>query len=331
MKAFVVERYGDKTAPHAGEIPDPPVGTEDVLLQVRAAGVNPLDYKLRDGEFKAILPYRMPFALGNDMAGVVVEVGEAVTRLAVGEEVYARSGKDRIGTFAEPIALHQDGVAFEPAPPTMEEAASLPLVAPTAWQALVERAQVQPGQKVLVQAGSGGVGTIAIQLAKQPGATVATSTSKTNIDLVKSLGADIVVDYRQQAFETFLHDYDLVLDALGGKNVEKSLQVVRPGGKVIGIAGPPDADFAREPGANPVIRPATSTPSFRARRRARQRNVTYAFLFMRAGGDQLREIATLVDAAKIRPVVDRVFPFDSTPQALAYSEGGRRPARSSSG
>ncbi|MFG2961181.1 NADP-dependent oxidoreductase [Streptomyces sp. NPDC048291] len=326
MKAFVVERYGDKTAPHASEVPDPHVGAEDVLVQVHAASVNPLDYKIRDGEFKAILPYRVPFVLGNDMAGVVVEVGEAVTRFQVGDEVYARPGKDRIGTFAEFIALHQDDVAFKPATLTMEEAASLPLVALTAWQALVERAQVQPGQKVLVHAGSGGVGTIAIQLAKQLGATVATTTSKANIGLVKSLGADIVVDYRQQAFETFLHDYDLVLDPLGGKHVEKSLQVVRPGGEVIGIAGPPDADFARELGANPVIRLAMSALSLRTRRRARRRNVTYSFLFMRASGDQLREIATLVDAGKIRPVVDRVFPFESTPQALAYSEDRRAKA-----
>ncbi|MFJ1967142.1 NADP-dependent oxidoreductase [Streptomyces sp. NPDC087903] len=326
MKAFVVERYGDKSGLRAGEMPDPQVGADDVLVRVHAASVNPLDYKTRDGEFKAILPYRVPFILGNDLSGVVIRVGEAVRRFAVGDEVYARPAKDRIGTFAEFIALHQDDVAVKPASLTMEKAASLPLVALTSWQALVERADVQPGQKVLIHAGSGGVGTIAIQLAKQLGATVATTTSTANVDLVKSLGADVVVDYKKQDFETVLHDYDVVLDPLGGKTLEKSLQVLRPGGKVISIAGPPDPDFARELGANPVIKLAISALSFRIRRRARRRHVTYSFLFMSSSGDQLRELATLVDAGRIRPVVDRVFPFESTPEALDYAEEGRAKA-----
>ena len=177
MRAFRVERYGSKEGLRAGEVPDPRVGAHDVLVKVLAASVNPLDFKTRDGEFKAILPYKVPFILGNDLAGVVVEVGEAVKGFAVGDEVYARPAKDRIGTFAELIAMHQDDVALKPATLTMEEAASLPLVALTAWQALVERANVRPGQKVLVHAGSGGVGTITIQLAKHLGASVATTTA----------------------------------------------------------------------------------------------------------------------------------------------------------
>jgi NADPH:quinone reductase-like Zn-dependent oxidoreductase len=272
---------------------------------------------------KTILPYRVPFVLGNDLAGVVVEVGAAVTRFAVGDEVYARPDKDRIGTFAELIAVHQDDVAIKPTTLTMEEAASLPLVALTAWQALVERADVQPGQKVLIHAGSGGVGTIAIQLAKHLGASVATTTSTANIGLAKALGADVVVDYKKQAFETVLHDYDVVLDPLGGETLEKSLQVLKPGGKVIGIAGPPDAAFARELGTNPILRLAMSALSFRTRRRARRHHVTYSFLFMKASGDQLRELTPLIDDGKIRPVVDRVFPFESTREALEYVERGR--------
>ncbi|MEU4330582.1 NADP-dependent oxidoreductase [Nonomuraea dietziae] len=323
MRAFLVERYGGEAGVRAGDVPDPRVGADDVLIRIHAASVNPLDLKTRDGEFKAILPYRVPFILGNDLAGVVVGVGAAVSRFAVGDEVYARPGKDRIGTFADLIAVHQDDVAIKPATLTMAEAASLPLVALTSWQALVERAHLRPGQKVLIHAGSGGVGTIAIQLARHLGVTVATTTSTANVDLVKSLGADIIVDYTKQAFETVLHDYDVVLDPLGGQNLTKSLRVLKPGGKLISIAGPPDAAFAREIGANPIIRLAMSALSFRIRRRARHHRVTYSFLFMKASGDQLRELTSLIDAGAIRPVVDRVFPFTETRQALAYVEAGR--------
>ncbi len=326
MKAFVVERYGDADTLRAGDMPDPQMGDGDVLVRIRAASVNPLDLKTRDGNLKAILPYRMPFVLGNDLAGEVVAVGANVTRFAIGAEVYARPDKNRIGTFAELIAVRQDDVATKPATLTMEEAASIPLVGLTAWQALVERANLQPGQKVLIHAGSGGVGTIAIQLAKHLGATVATTTSTANIDLVKGLGADVVLDYKKQAFETVLHDYDVVLDTLGGATLEKSLQVLKPGGKIISIAGPPDPAFAKELGGNPIIRLAMAALSFRTRQRARRHHVTYSFLFMKASGDQLREVTALIDAGTIRPVVDRVFAFESTREALAYVEQGRAKA-----
>ncbi|MEU1425106.1 NADP-dependent oxidoreductase [Kitasatospora sp. NPDC005751] len=326
MKAFLIERYGDTAGPHAGEMPDPRVGAGDVLVRIHAASVNPLDIKLRDGAFKAILPYRLPLVLGNDLAGVVVQVGSSVTRFTVGDEVYARPDKDRIGTFAELIAVHQDDLAPKPAALTMAEAASLPLVALTAWQALVERAHVRPGQKVLVHAGAGGVGTIAVQLAKHLGAQVATTVSTAKADLVKELGADIVVDYRKQDFASVLDDYDVVLDTLGGETLEKSLRVLKPGGTVISVAGPPDAAFARELGANAALRLVMNALSFRTRRRARRRGVTYSFLFMKAGGDQLRELTALIDAGKIRPVVDRVFPFDRTGEAMEYVEKGRAKA-----
>ncbi|WP_200211044.1 NADP-dependent oxidoreductase [Micromonospora coerulea] len=326
MKAFVVERYGDASAVRAGDVPDPQVGDQDVLVRIHAASVNPLDLRTRNGDFKVILPYRVPFVLGNDLAGVVVAAGAGVTRFTVGDEVYARPDKDRIGAFAELIAIQQDDVATKPTTLTMEEAASIPLVGLTAWQALVERANVQAGQKVLIHAGSGGVGTIAIQLAKHLGASVATTASTSKVDLVKDLGADVVVDYKKQAFETVLHDYDVVLDTLGGETLDKSLQVLKPGGKVISIAGPPDPTFAKELGANPLVRLVMTALSFRTRQRARRRHVTYSFLFMRASGDQLREVTSLIEAGTIRPVVDRVFPFESTREALAYVEEGRAKA-----
>lgn len=207
----------------------------------------------------------------------------------------------------------------------MEEAASLPLVALTAWQALVEQANVQPGQKVLIHAGAGGVGSIAIQLAKYLGATVATTVSGSNADFVRDLGADIVIDYRNQDFGKLLTGYDLVLDSLGGENLEKSFRVLKPGGKAIGISGPPDPAFARKAGLNTVLRLAITMLSSKVRRQARKLGVSYEFLFMRASGDQLRRISALVDDGVLRPAVGKVFDFDHTPQALeSLAKGGTR-------
>src|SRR2546429_9340821 len=211
MKAFVVDRYGkDGNTLRAGDVPEPTVVEHDVLVQVHAAGVNALDSKIRAGEFKLFLPYRPPFVLGNDVAGVVTRVGARVREFKPGDEVYARPDKDRIGTFAEFIAMNEDAVAIKPKALTMEEAASIPLVGLTAWQVLIERANLKKGQKVLIHAGSGGVGTFAIQLAKHLGAVVATTTSTANLDWVKAHGADIVIDYRKDDFATILRDYDVV-------------------------------------------------------------------------------------------------------------------------
>ncbi len=244
MRAFVVKKYNGPL--QEADVPEPSVGERDVLVQVQAAGLNMLDEKIRAGEFKQILPYKLPVILGNDLAGTVIQVGSRVGGFAPGDQVYARVDQDRIGTFAERIAVAEADLALKPASISMEEAGALPLVALTAWQALVERGQVQPGQKVLIQAGAGGVGSIAIQLAKHLGARVATTASGANADFVRKLGADTVIDYRTQDFELLLTGYDLVLDSLGGKNLEKSLRVLKRGGTAIGIGGPPDPAFARE-------------------------------------------------------------------------------------
>ena len=216
MKAFVLDRYAKKGVLRRAEVPAPSLGDDEVLVEVHAAGVNPLDAKIRDGEFKLILPYKMPLILGHDVAGVVVRVGPRVRQFKPGDEVYARADDFHIGTFAELIAVKESSLAFKPRSLTMEEAASIPLVALTAWQALVEKAQVRKGQKVFIQAGSGGLGSIAIQLAKHLGATVATTASAGNAALVQSLGADVVIDYRQQDFEDVLRDYDMVLHSQDG-------------------------------------------------------------------------------------------------------------------
>ena len=323
MKAFIVDRYGKKGSRRMGEMPDPQLQEDDVLVQVHAAGVNPLDSKIAHGEFKLILPYRLPLILGNDFAGVVVRVGSRVRRFEPGDEVYARPDADRIGAFAQFIAIREDSLAIKPKDLTMEEAASIPLVGLTAWQALIEKANLKQGQKVLIHAGSGGVGTFAIQLAKHVGAIVATTTSAANLDWVKALGADIVIDYTKDDFATILRDYDVVLNSLGGDVLEKSLQVLGPGGKLISISGPPDPDFARELGSPWILRQVMRLLSYRIRKKAKRYGVSYSFLFMKASGDQLREIGRLIDSRVIRAVVDRVFPFESTDEALAYVESGR--------
>ena len=323
MKAFILDRYEKNAHLRLGEMPEPRVGDNDVLVEVHAASVNPLDSKIRDGAFKAILPYRLPLILGNDVAGVVVRTGAKVRRFKPGDEVYARPAKDRIGTFAEYIVMDEADMALKPRNLSMEEAASIPLVALTAWQALVEIGKLKKGQKVLVHAGSGGVGTIAIQLAKHLGATVATTTSSANINLVTSLGADIVIDYKQDDFEKLLSGYDVVLNSLGKDTLAKSVRVLNPGGKLLSISGPPDAKFARANGANWLLQQLMRLLSFSIRTKARRQGASYAFLFMRANGEQLASITALIEANAIRPVIDRVFAFEQTNEALAYVETGR--------
>jgi len=323
MKAFVLERHGKKRALRLADMPDPVLRDDEALVQVHAASVNPLDCKIRDGEFKLILPYRPPLILGHDVAGVVVKVGPGVRQFKPGDEVYARPDDFRIGSFAEFVPVKEASLALKPKGLTMEEAASIPLVGLTAWQALVERAALKKGQKVFIQAGSGGVGTFAIQLAKHLGATVATTTSAANVALVKSLGADVVIDYKTQDFEKFLHDYDVVLNSQDGKALDKSLRVLKGGGKLISISGPPDPEFGKEIAAPGFVRLVMRLLSSGIRRKAKSRGVEFSFLFMKANGGQLREITRLFDAGVMRPVVDRVFPFESINEAMAYVEAGR--------
>jgi alcohol dehydrogenase len=323
MKAFILDRYGSADHVRAGDVPDPELREDDILIQIHAAGVNQLDSKIRNGEFKRILPYRLPLILGHDVAGVVVRVGSRVRRFKPGDEVYARPADGRIGAFAEFIAIAEEDVAIKPKALSMAEAASIPLVGLTAWQALVERANLRKGQKVLIHAGSGGVGTFAIQLAKHLGATVATTTSTANVALVRSLGADIVIDYKKEDFAQVLQDYDVVLNSLDKVTLEKSLRVLKPGGQLISISGPPDAAFARSIGASWALRVIMGFLSYGIRAKAKRRQVHYSFLFMRANGDQLTEITSLIDSGIIRPVVDRVFPFASTKEAMTYVEAGR--------
>ena len=323
MKAFVLDRYAKKGALRLADMPEPTLGDDELLVEVHAAGVNLLDSKIKSGEFKLILPYRLPTALGHDVAGVVLKVGARVRQFKPGDEVYSRPDDFRIGAFAERIAIREASLALKPKNLTMEEAASIPLVGLTAWQALVERAGLKRGQKAFIQAGSGGVGTFAIQLAKQLGATVATTASGANTELVKRLGADIVIDYRKQDFEQELQGFDVVLHSQDAAALAKSLRVLKPGGRLISISGPPDPAFARDIRAPWFVGLVARLLRAGVRRQAARRELGYEFLFMSASGAQLQRITALVEAGAIRPVVDRVFPFAQTNEAMAYVETGR--------
>lgn len=323
MKAFAIKKYGKKDSIQLADLPVPIVKDNEVLVEVYTSGLNLLDSKIKAGEFKLFLPYKFPLILGHDVAGIITQIGKNVKQFKVGDQVYARPADFHIGTFAEYISLNENDVAFKPNNTTMEEAASIPLVALTAWQALVEIAGLKKGQKVFIQAGSGGVGTIAIQLAKHLGATVATTASEKSFEMLKKLGADVLIDYKKEDFETVLKDYDVVLNSQDTKTLEKSLRILKPGGKAISISGPPTPDFARSIKASWFVRLIISIISFGIRKKAKKLGVDYSFLFMRSNGKQLQEITKLIEKGVIVPVVDKVFPFVKTNEALVYVESGR--------
>ncbi|WP_089603599.1 NADP-dependent oxidoreductase [Acinetobacter piscicola] len=321
MKAAYINRYGNIDDVQLDEQSKPLITENDVLVKIHAASINPLDLRVLEGEFKAILPVKFPFILGNDFAGTVVQVGVNVKHFKTGDEVYAKT--DQNGAFAEYTVVQQSSLALKPQNISMELAASLPLVSLTAWQALVEIAKVQAGQKVLIHAGSGGVGSIAIQLAKHLGATVATTTSGKNAQWVKTLGADIIIDYKTTDFEQELKDYDVVLDTQGGKTLEKSLNVLKRGGRIISISGPPDREFAEAIHANWLLKCIIPLLSWSIRNKAKKRGITYSFLFMQPNGQQLSEISKLVESGKINPIVDKTYTFPEIKDAFQYVNTGR--------
>ncbi|WEG13430.1 NADP-dependent oxidoreductase [Pullulanibacillus sp. KACC 23026] len=322
MKAMIIEKYG-KVPLKLADMPIPPIGEKDVLVEIVAASINPVDFKIRDGKVKMLTKYHMPLIMGNDFSGVVKQVGKGVKKFKVGDELYGRASKGRIGTFAEYIAIDEEAVALKPKNLSFEEAASIPLVGLTSYQALHDVLQLSPGEKVLIQAGSGGIGTFAIQLAKAMGVYVATTTSKAGYELVKSLGADQIIDYKKEPFDEMLHNYDGVYDTIGGETLEKAFKIVKPGGQVVSISGLPNARFGMEYGSG-----FFKTNLFRLITRhltklEKQYNVTYTFLFMKPSGEQLEIITELIESGKIKPVIDRIYPFEEAQKALDYSEAGR--------
>lgn len=323
MKAFGINKYGKKEKLQLFTAAKPIIKETEILVEIHAAALNLLDSKIKNGEFKLLLPYKMPLILGHDLAGVVVETGRKVTKFKAGDLVYARAADFSIGTFAEFIALDQADAALKPKNISMEQAASIPLVGLTVWQAFFEKAHLKKGQKVFIQAGSGGVGTFAIQLAKHLGLKTAATTSSKNSELVKSLGADVIIDYKTQNFENILKDYDYVLNSQDDKTLQKSISILKSRGQLISISGPPTPQSAKELGLSWLMKFVFGFISGKIRRKAKQHNVDYSFLFMKANGAQLEEITKLIQDGIIKPIVDKVYPFEQAQEALEYVESGR--------
>lgn len=322
MKAMIIDRYG-KVPMRMAEVPTPEIKEYEVLAEIHAASINPIDFKIRDGKVKMLLKYEMPLILGNDFAGVITKVGSKVTRFKVGDEIYARPRKNKIGTFAEYIAIHEDDIALKPKNLSFEEAASIPLVGLTSYQALHDIMQLQKGQKILIHAGSGGVGTFAIQLAKIMGATVTTTASEAGANLVTSLGADEIINYKTEKFEDILKNYDAVFDTIGGATLEKSFNIIKSRGNIVSVSGMPNARFGKEFASGFFKTLLFSLASKKLTALEKKHNAQYSFLFMKPSGDQLRTIANYIEAGKIKPVIDRVFPFEDAQKAMEYSESGR--------
>src|SRR5574343_1640072 len=310
MKALTFKRYGKSPGIGLADAPRPTPKADELLVEVPAVGLNPIDTMIARGTFKPVLKLDLPATLGSDLAGVVVEVGSRVTGFKPGDAVFANIFDLGIGSLAEFTVVPESAAALKPANLDFVQAASIPMVGLTSWQALKERLDLRAGQKVFIPAGSGGIGTFAIQLAKHLGAIVGRNTSTGNVDLVRSLGADEVIDYKKQAFENVLHSYDAVLGTLRGDEIEKSLGILKPGGTIVSLVGPLDAAFARARRLNFVLKFVFGLMSRKIMYLAKKRDVAYAFLFVRPEGTQLTEIGTLLEAGKIKPVIDKVFPFD---------------------
>ncbi|CAI1494804.1 Zinc-type alcohol dehydrogenase-like protein SA1988 [Serratia quinivorans] len=322
MKAFTFKRYGKSPELGFDNVDYPSLKANEVLVKVYAVGLNPIDNMIPTGIFKPVLHFKLPAILGSDLSGVVIAVGSRVTRFAPGDEIYASIFDTGTGSLAEFAVVPESAAAIKPANLDFVQAASLPMVSLTSWQALTERVRLRPGQKVFIPAGSGGIGTFAIQLAKQLGATVGTTTSAGNIEWVRRLGADEVVDYKKEEFEKVLVGYDVVLGTLRGDTIEKSTQILKPGGNIVSLIGPLDVKFARARGLNFFLTFIFRLMSRNIMRLSKKRGLTYTFLFVRPEGSQLSQIGKLVETEQIKPVIDKVFPFAQTKEALAYLAQG---------
>lgn len=320
MRAMVIEKYG-KYPLQLADIPKPAVDDHEVLVEIHAASVNPLDLLVRDGKLRVLLKYDMPHVLGYDFSGVVIQAGRKVTRFKVGDEVFGRPSKG--GAFAEFISVNEDDIAIKPRNLTFEEAASIPLVGLTSYQVLHEKLKLKAGQKVLIQAGSGGVGTFAIQLAKVMGLYVATTTSEAGAQLVESLGADRIINYKTEQFDTLLQGYDAVFDTKGGETLEKAFKIVKEQGQIVSVVGPPNARFGKEERVGFVKTNVLRLVARKITKLEKKYKVKYSFLFMKPSGRQLEILSEWIESEKIKPVIDRVFPFEDTQKAMEYSESGR--------
>ena len=296
MKAAIIKDYGQQV--EISEVPKPELREDSVMIEVHAASINPIDNIVRAGYMKDMMPITFPYIMGYDVSGVVTEVGEKVSKFKIGDEVYARPNQLDAGSIAEYNVVKEDELALKPLKMSHEEAASIPLAGLTALQALTTKGHLKEGQKVLIHAGSGGVGTLAIQIAKHLGAEVAATTSSANVEMVKNLGADVVIDYKTQKFDEVLSDYDLVLDAMGGEIMNNSFKILKKGGSLISIKGQDTEDLAKK------------------------YEVNFEVFFMWPSGEMLSYLGQLIDDEKLKPVVDRSYSFEEVQEAYDYLQGG---------
>lgn len=323
MRAVILKSYGDEVPDFVSDWPEPSDPVEgDVQIRVKAASINPIDWKIMAGKMKPLLPLKPPFVLGSDGSGIIEKVGSGVSDFAPGDEVYFRTGKDRMGTFAEKMNIRADEVAKKPASLKFEEAASIPLVALTSYQAFFEKADLQPGQKVLIHAGSGGVGTAAIQIAKEKGAEVTTTAGPSGIDLVKRMGADHIINYRETDFSATTDRFDLVFDTMGGDTLRKSFLVTKPGGYVVSIASLPTPDIAKQYGKGPLLQFMLYMANGSIRKWARKSGANYRYLLMHASGEQLQTIGKLIENGNLKPVLDSVYPIEQAAEAFKKQKAG---------
>jgi NADPH:quinone reductase-like Zn-dependent oxidoreductase len=324
MRAFVFKEYGGPAVTELGEVSEPSARAGELLVRVHAVGLNPVDFKTRAGKLKMIRKYALPQIMGNELSGVVMKVGEGVTKFKEGDRIFARVDKDVLGALAEVARVHEDHAAHAPSSIDLETAAAVPLAGLTALQALRDELHVKKGDKVFISGGAGGVGTFAIQLAKWLGATVATTASPKGDALVRRLGADIAIDYTKAKFEDELHDYDAAFDLIGADTLARCFQIVKKGGHVLSINGMPEPTTAKKDLERGLgLQLLFFIASFGTRMRGFSRGVSYRYLFMSPNGAELAELAALIDEKKLEVVVDRVFPFAETREAFAYLEAGR--------
>ena len=324
MRGYVLNRYGGATAMELREVPRPVAGVGELLIRVHAAGLNPVDYKMRDGKMRVIARPELPRVAGSELAGVVEAVGHGVTRFSEGDRVFARVDKMKLGAFAEHVAVREQLVAAIPSGLDFVQAAGLPLAGVTALQALRDELAVTAGDRVFISGGAGGVGTLAIQLAKWMGAEVATTASPRGETLVRSLGADHVIDYTQERFKHVLRDYDAALDLVGGDSLTDSFAILKRGARTVSIAGLPEPDTARKDlDGGPWLTVLFWLASARLRRQARRHGVGYRYMFMHPSGADLALLGRLVDENRLKVIIDRTFPFAQIADAFAYLEQGR--------
>jgi NADPH:quinone reductase-like Zn-dependent oxidoreductase len=324
MRAYVLKHYGGPEGSQLMDVPAPATGPRDILVAVRAAGLNPVDFKFREGKLRAIQRPKLPFVLGNELAGEVIAVGSDVKRFRAGDRVFARVAKDHAGAFAEQACVDEDDAAQMPRDLDFTAAAAVPLAALTALQALRDELAVKPGQKVFISGGAGGVGTFAIQIAKWLGAQVTTTASQRGEALVRSLGCDEVIDYTSQDLSKTEARFDAGFDLIGGKTLEQMFEIMKPGTRIVSVAGVPEPQMAiKDLGGRRALAAILWIISYGIRSRARRAGISYRYLFMHPSGSDLAQLASLIEGGKLKVIVDKTYPFAKISEALAYVESGR--------